>query len=354
MKILFAGKFDRAYNRTQVLLDGLRTIPGVELSFYNYKEEAFRIGKLKKAIQAADVVFLPSFTHGNVALVKLLAGKKPVIFDPLISRYLTKVFDYKQVSRYSIRAYKNYLKDRISMKMADLVVCDTESHRQYFHEAIGIPLAKMRVLEVGVNTDEFRPMPAPHEAGKFVVGFYGGFIPLQGAQHIVMAAKELVGHADIEFRLIGNGFEFEKIKRIIADHHLHNVQLLGWVAYKDLSQAINEFDICLGIFGDTHKADLVVPNKVYHYAAIQKAIISKDTPAIRSIFTQNESMLLTSTAAADIAAAILRLKQDAALREKIAANGYRIITTQYNHRIMAQKLVDMAEGLLAGPRFTTA
>ncbi|UYQ93650.1 glycosyltransferase [Chitinophaga horti] len=350
MKILFAGKFDRAYNRTQVLLDGLHTIPGVEVSFYNYKEESFRIGKLKKAIKAADVVFLPSFTHANVALIKLLT-RKPVIFDPLISRYLTKVFDYKQVSRYSIRAYKNYLKDRISMKMADLVVCDTESHRQYFHEAIGIPLEKMKVLEVGVNTDEFRPQPVQKTGDQFVAGFYGGFIPLQGATNIVKAAALL---KEVQFHLIGTGFEFEKIKKLIADEQLDNVKLMGWVKYDELSAAINQFDICMGIFGDTHKADLVVPNKVYHYAAIRKAIISKDTPAIRHLFTDHKNILLTGTNAQDIAAAVLRLKNDTAFREKIAENGYQVITTNYNHRIIAQKLVDMAAELLASPRFAGA
>ncbi|WP_295118999.1 glycosyltransferase [uncultured Chitinophaga sp.] len=347
MKILFAGKFDRSYNRTQVLIDGLNTIPGVELSFYSYREKSFGFSKMKAAIKAADVVFMPSFTHTNVPLVKLLSDK-PVIFDPLISRYLTKVFDYKKVSRYSPRAYKNYLKDKISMKMADLVVCDTNCHRQYFHDTFGIPLDKLKVLPVGVNTDSFYPMPVEDKpAGKFIVGFYGGFIPLQGVTQIVEAARVLKHHEEIEFRLIGSGFEFEKIKKLVAEYGLSNVSLAGWVNYEDLSKEMNRFDVCLGIFGNTLKADLVIPNKIYHYASVKKAIISKDTPAIHEIFTDNKDILLTSIDASAMADAILKLKTDVALREQMAENGYKVITEKYNHRVLGQSLVDMATELIS-------
>lgn len=353
MKILFAGRFDRSYNRTQILLDGLKKVPGVEVSFYNYKEERFSFIRLKRAIAAADVVFMPSFTHMNVPLIRLLSNK-PIIFDPFISRYLTKVFDYKLVKKKSIRGYKNYLKDKISMQLADLVVYDTAAHRDYFHETFGIPLEKMKSLPIGVNTDDFYPVPAPEKQhDKFVAGFYGAFIPLQGVTQIVEAAKLLVHEKNVEFRIIGAGFEFDKIKKIVADNKLSNVTLTGWMKHEELAGEISQFDICLGIFGETHKADLVIPNKIFHYAAVGKPIVSKDSPAIREMFRNNESMMLTSIAPEDIAAAILRLRDDRELREKIAQNGHHIVAGSYNHVSLAQSLVDMAASLLQHPKFAT-
>ncbi|SFD11402.1 Glycosyltransferase involved in cell wall bisynthesis [Chitinophaga sp. CF118] len=347
MKILVAGKFDPAYNRTKIILDGLLAQPGVSLSFYNYKEKnKLHLPALRKACQQADVIFLPSFTHLNVPLIKWLSGK-PVIFDPLISRYLTKVFDYKQVSKYSPRALKNFLKDKISMSMADLVLCDTQAHLQYFHKTIGIPLNKLQILPVGVNTDDFKPSPGQRNNNVFIAGFYGGFIPLQGTKMIVETANYLRKHTDIHFRLIGNGFEYNTMKKLADDYQLTNISFPGWVDYNKLAEEVNAFDLCLGIFGETQKADVVIPNKIFHYASLKKAIITKDTPAIREIFEDGSDILLSENNAAAIAEKILLLKNDPALRTKIAANCYEKITTSYNHLAIGKKFLAMATKLLS-------
>jgi len=346
MKILVAGKFDPAYNRTKIILDGLLAQPGVSLSFYNYKEKSkFNFVALRKACQQADVIFLPSFTHRDVLRIKWLSGK-PLIFDPLISRYLTKVFDYKQVSRYSPRALKNYLKDKISMSMADLVLCDTQAHLQYFHETIGIPLHKLQILPVGVNTDDFKPAPPQHTRHTFIAGFYGGFIPLQGTKMIVETANYLREHTDLHFRLIGDGFEYKAMKKLSEVYQLTNISFQGWVDYNKLAEEVNAFDICLGIFGETQKADVVIPNKIFHYASLKKAIITKDTPAIREIFEDGKDILLCANTPAAIAEKILLLKNDPVKRNLLAAHCYEKITTSYNHLAIGKKFLEMAEKLL--------
>jgi glycosyltransferase involved in cell wall biosynthesis len=346
MKILVAGKFDIDYNRTKIILDGLLAQPDVSLSFYNYKEKSkLNLAALRKACKQADVIFLPSFTHSDVLRIKLLSGK-PVIFDPLISRYLTKVFDYKKVSRYSPRALKNFLKDKISMSMADLVLCDTQAHLQYFHETIGIPLHKLQILPVGVNTDDFKPAPQQHTGNTFIAGFYGGFIPLQGTKMIVETANYLREHTDIHFRLIGDGFEYKAMKKLAEQYQLTNISFPGWVDYNKLAEEVNAFDICLGIFGETQKADVVIPNKIFHYASLRKAIITKDTPAIREIFEDGRDILLCKNTPADIAEKILLLKNDPAQREQIATRCYEKITTSYNHVAIGKKFLMMATKLL--------
>lgn len=346
MNILFAGDFEPGYNRTKIIIDGLRAQPGVTLSFYNYKEKSkWNFPALRKACKAADVIFLPSFTHQDVLMIKWLSGK-PLIFDPLISRYMSKVFDYKKVGKYSPRAFKNYLKDKISMSMADLVVCDTHAHLQYFHDTFNIPENKMHVLPVGVNTDDFKPAPVQHPQNTFIAGFYGGFIPLQGTRMIIEAAKVLQPHTDIQFRLIGDGFEFKKVQQLAKDYGLDNVSFLGWVNYDKLAEEVNAFDICLGIFGETMKADAVIPNKIFHYAALQKAIITKNAPAIREIFEDGRDIILSENTATAIAEKILLLKNDPVLRAAVAEQGYRKIVTGYNHKVIGKSLYELAVRLL--------
>ncbi len=345
MKIIFVGKYDPDYNRTKIIIDGLKTFPFINLSFCRYSS-IFKVNfvKLAKVCNEADIVFLPSFTHTDVPLIKILT-KTPIIFDPLISRYLTKVFDYKKVSRFSPRAFKNFLKDKISMNMADLVLCDTYAHKDYFELKIGINGRKLKVLPVGVNTEEFKPSLQIRK-NKFIVGFYGGFIPLQGTRLIIETAKLLQTHIDVQFCLIGEGFEFKKIRDLaINSYKLKNIDFLGWVNYNKLSDKINEFDISLGIFGETPKADLVIPNKIFHYASLKKAIITKKSSAIKEIFEENIDIIIADSPV-EVAQQILELKNNVDFRNKIAENCYNKITSKYNHREIGRAFIEIAQSLL--------
>lgn len=345
MKILFAGQFDPGYNRTKVIMDGLAYGDKIEVLQYNFNiQSKWNWSKLASACKDADVIFLPSFTHLDVPLIKTLS-RKPLIFDPLISRYLTKVFDYKKVRRHSPRAYKNFLKDKISMSMSDVVLCDTEMHKKYFHKAIGIAEDKLKLLPVGVNTDEFYPLPQKQNP-VFTVGFYGSFIPLHGTRIIVEAAKILRDHP-VRFEMIGSGFEYEQIKNLALNtYRLDNIDFRGWVSYQELPACLNSFDITLGIFGDTLKTDLVVPNKIFHYAAVKKAIITKRTPAIEEIFEDKISILLCHNTPEDLADKIVFLLNDPEKRNAIATTGYNLATKHYNHKIIAERLLKIADELL--------
>jgi len=58
------------------------------------------------------------------------------------------------------------------------------------------------VLPIGVDVTQFKPVNRSTKP-IFSVGFYGGFIPLQGVIHIVEAAQILQTETDIQFNLIG-------------------------------------------------------------------------------------------------------------------------------------------------------
>lgn len=380
MKILFTGDYLTDYNRTLIIKHGLKKIGHevIEFSFQNKSRETRK--KILELAQDCDFIFMPSFTHQEVSFVRRVVGPhKKIIFDPLISRYLTKVFDYKLVSRYSLSALRNFYRDKWSMQAADFVVTDTKAHLEYFHKEFGIAREKMGVLYIGNDFTEYYPKPvggsdesrlkqaveskskSPEEGGivaplpasaseslsvkpkvakKFRVGFYGGFIPLQGVMNILGAAKLLNDKSDIEFELIGTGFEFEAAQKYVETHKLKNVIMPGWVKPPQLREHIQDFDVALGIFGDSEKSDLVIPNKVFHYAACAKAIITKSSPAMREIFVDLEDLLLISTTPADIARQIMRLKSDAALRTKLGQNILNKMQSHYTDVNIAQKLIE--------------
>lgn len=309
MKILVTGKYDPGYNRTLVLLKGLE-LNGVELIKMPYETWSPSIAEQVKVMSASvDYILLPSFTHYSLTEIKRVS-QAPVIFDPLISKYMSKVLDYKRVSRFNPRSIKILLKDRFLFRKADFLLADTECHKCYFSEKLRVPKDKIIVVPVGVDTDEFT-LQEDHNANAqlkpshFNVGFYGNFIPLQGTPTIAKAAAISQQHSYIHWELVGDGFDFEKVKNYVEQQTLQNFSLPGRVDYDKLNETIARYDICLGIFGNTLKTDVVIPNKIYHYAACGKCIISKDTPAIHEAFEHKKNIILVDGSAESLVEAIL-------------------------------------------------
>lgn len=339
ISILVAGKKGLSYNRTRVLIQGLEKLEEVKVSSFEFGKKNGETGnKLNELSADVDYILVPAFRHTDVKFVKKYSNK-PVIFDPLISNYLTKVVDYQ----HWWKAPSKYFSDFFPMHQADILIADTEHHKLYFSKTFKIPLERIVVVPVGVTADEFLPKEKEATSSPFRVGFYGSFVPLQGAEKIALAAKELKQHADIEFHLIGSGATFKETQKIVEKHNLSNVHFPGWLEYDDLAAAIQSFDVCLGIFGDSKKADFVVPNKVYHYGAMGKCIISKDTPGIREVFEDQKNILLCTNSPSDIAKAILELKENDALRKHLGEQAHALISMEYNEMAIAKRLVDFLQ-----------
>ncbi len=347
MKILFTGDYLPDYNRTQIIKVGLAKLGHTVVEYPFKKKRTEQRRKILELAVDCDFIFMPSFTHREVGFVRKTVGlNKKIIFDPLISRYLTKVFDYELVWRWSLSALRNFWRDKLSMGYADFVVTDTQAHLEYFHKTFSVPKEKMAPLYIGNNFDEYYPSENHKtDPGRFMVGFYGGFLPLQGVMNILKAAEKLLPQTDIHFELVGSGFEFQKAQKYVEDHKLTNVSLPGWLKPPALRDHLQKLDLALGIFGETEKSNLVIPNKLYHYAACRLPTLTKDSPALREIFSHDEDLLLISCATDDIAQHILKLKQDGAKRRSLGESIHKKMRENYTETHVAARLMAIFEGI---------
>lgn len=335
MRIVVTGKTYMQYNRTQIILQGLKKIKGVEvIEFPITKRKKFDKEAFKKIAQTADFIYLPPFTHSTIGFIRRLTNK-PIVFDPLISKYLTKVVDYGQW----YKVFINYFKDYLAFRKCDLLIADTEHHKQYYSKMFGITKDRIHVIPVGVMIEEFKPMENQSNDNLFHVGFYGSFVPLQGAEVIIDAANHLKEYKDIVFDIIGTGHEYKKIQKQIAYLGLTNINLKGWIEYSKLAEEISRFDLCLGIFGHSKKADIVVPNKAFHYAAMRKCMLTKETEGIKEVFTHDKTAILCNADAKELAEHILKLKDNPDKREQIAKEAYMHISKKYNENSIAEKFI---------------
>lgn len=338
MNILVTGKTDFKYNRTFTLLEGLRQLPEVQLTEMRiHSKSKFDKEAFKREAEKSDFIYIPPFRHSDVKFIRNLTNK-PIVFDPLISEYLTKVVDYGHFWKAPLKYWNDYR----AFHKCDILISDTEHHKQYFAKTFHIAPEKIHTVPVGLLSSLFKPLPqTERNDGKFRVGFYGTLVPLQGGSKIIEAARILQKHEHIVFEMIGPG---KDVPGLIRKYNLKNVHLPGWIAYEKLNDYLNTFDLCLGIFGDSLKADLVIPNKVYHYAGLKKCIVTKDTPGIREIFTDQENIVLTSNRPEDIAETILSLTQEPEKIKRIGENAYNLIAGNYNEVEIAKRLVGILKG----------
>lgn len=334
MKILFVGKSDFKYNRVNVLLEGLRKLDGIEVILCPIvkRDKAF-VKRFQELSLDVDCIYIPPFRHRDVAYIKRYA-KKPVVFDPLISKYMTIVSDYGR----KWKAPFKYFLDKVPFIKCDYLLADTSAHKDYFSSKFKVPADKISVLPIGSNVSEFFPIER-EKTSMFHVGFVGSFIPLQGVINIAKAAVILKDETDICFDMIGTGHDYKPFVDIVKENNLTHVNMFGHVKYNVLNEAINTFDVCLGIFGDSIKTDIVVPNKIWNYASVGIPIITKETKGVCEIFEDRRHLFLCDGTPEDIAKCIKYVKDNRDEAALIANNAYKLISEDYSEISIAQRFL---------------
>ena len=347
MKVCFFGIYDPIYSRNRILMNGLRengydivecrVDPGKYARFEKYKELIREYKRIKNEGPFEHVVVaFPG--HSVVWLAWILFGKN-IIWDAYISLFDVHVFDRKKYRLFSWGGFKSWFQDWISGILAGRILFDTQEHINYFQKTFHLKKEKFIRVFIGADDSLFYPYKKEHAQGETLVHFHGSFIPVQGMEVILEAAKALRDEA-IHFRLIGGGPLEEMVMDYIQKNNLSNVERIERVPFNEIPDYIAEADICLGIFGTPTKTQRVIANKVYECAAVGKPIISANTPAMRELFVNKVSAyLIPAGDAGALVDAIRVLKQDEKLRERMGRATGRVFEEYARPRIIVDNLL---------------
>lgn len=353
MRLCFFGAFDPDYPRNAVIRRGLR-LNGVEVSdcgLWPHRKFWMRypvlLYRFFRSCSKRSLFFLPEFCQKDVPLAGFLSflTSRRVIFDPLASRYETKITDRKRKPPDSWQARWNKTIDSWAFELSDLVLADTKAHKEYYCREYGVSPGKVDVLPVGYDDKLYRSAVPKKKGSQFTVLFYSSFLPLHGAEAVVEAARIVSKEdASIAFRLIGSGQTRPRVQALASEMKLDNVAFENWLPQRELPRRIAGADLCLGIFGKTEKAGRVVPHKIYQSMGMGKAVITARTPAVEEFFSHGKNIFLVSEPYAEnLAQAVFELKKDTGLREKIAANGHQLVRQEFSPRAIGRLLVRIIE-----------
>lgn len=301
-----------------------------------------------------DVVFVPEFCQKDVPLARFLPWSfgNRVVFDPLASRFETKIVDWQRKPAGSLAAWWNYKIDSWAFRLSHLVLADTQAHKDYYCRSYGLPEWKVVVLPVGYDDTIYAPPAGSADKGALgppTVLFFGSFLPLHGVETIIQAAALVFGEeASLRFKLIGSGQTYPRARSLASELGLKNIEFKGWRSQPEIVREIAASDICLGIFGRTEKARRVVPHKVFQALGMKKPVVTLQTPAAREFFRHRENIYLCSSPDPEcLAKAILELWRDESLRRRIAAKGYELARTRYSTRPIGLSLKTILEDKFA-------
>ncbi len=366
------------YPNTRGLLSGLESLPEVRL----YRKRPGNVASLYESSVAGPVqrallilrIFLTSLADGlravfqprddgydaiyvpypSVPLLLVLAvlprGRRPpIIADAFVSLYDTIVVDRELVPQHSLRAKLLYVLERKALGVASRVIVDTPANRKYLADLFKLPEHRVASVPLCIDESRYTPREAVREGGDdgIEVLYIGSFVPLHGIDVIIKAAQMLSDETDIRFTLAGTGQHAAYAAELMSRAPANIRRIDRWIPESEAATLMQNADICLGIFGDTHKSPRVWPYKNYNALACAKPLVTAATALPTESTNPDDICYVVPPADPQaLAAAIRHLSGDSGLREKLASAGRDYYVRELSNLAAIRRFLDVVENAM--------
>jgi len=364
LRVCYFGTYRAGYSRNQIMIEGLKRA-GAEVAecheqlWHGIQDRVqvasggwLRPGFIIRVVRAYwkllrayrkigdyDVMVLGYPGQLDVCLARILTWlrRRPLVLDVFMSLYLI-ASERGLPERHPITGRLIYCFEKLACHLPDLLIQDTAEYVQWLQRVYGLPPDRFRLVPTGADDRVFRPVKVEgRDDGCFRVLYYGTFIPNHGIEHIIEAARILQGDPDIHFELIGEGPTKTLAMARVEEYGLTNVTFAGWMDKQALPRKAAEADVLLGVFGTTPQSVMTVQNKIYEGLAMARPVISGDAPTVRHALTHGQHLLLCQRADPQaLAEGILALREDPALRRRLADQGHGCFQERFNVTAIGQ------------------
>lgn len=349
-RVAFIGAYDPAYSRHAVLIEAL-TAHGIAVDQYPLPRKATtrarwaHLARHWPQARKADVVIIPAFNQTSAPLAWLLGKAAPA---RIALDYLTGLTDTLE-DRGHTAPWKQTLYraiDRFNIRHLPTLT-DTEAHRRHYARLLGVPIQRMAVVPVGVRSALLDTVLDPPPTDIFIAQYIGTFIPFHGVDTILYAAKLLSYIKHLRFELVGDGQTYPAMTQLAKSLALHNVTFTrGYFPPKDLFPIASRASLFLGVFGDADKTRYVVPTKVYEGLALDRPLITAQSPALESLFRDGEHLLtVPPNNPTALAEAIHKLITTPELYQRVRQSGNLYVQERYNPRQIGAILLEALQAL---------
>ena len=241
--------------------------------------------------------------------------------------------------------------ERLSYRMADLVISPNLSYRDIALTRGNVPSEKIEVVRSAPDLHRFHhvePQPQLKRGASYLVAYLGVMGRQDGVDRALHAASHLIktlGRRDVRFVFIGNGECWNELQRLAAELELtQSVEFTGRIPDSEVLAYLSTADICVAPDPPSRLNDLSTMNKILEYMACRKPIVSFDlTEARRS--AAGAALFVKKDDPASFAGAILRLLNDGELRARMGEVGFERIAGQLSWDHSKANLVEAYRGI---------
>jgi colanic acid/amylovoran biosynthesis glycosyltransferase len=227
---------------------------------------------------------------------------------------------------------------------ANLVVTISDYNRQLILAECGKEFAeKVVVVRCGVDTEMFRPRPAPPDGGASLrLTCVAAFEEVKGQRYLVEACRLLVDSGiDVDCRLIGDGPTRAQVERRVSQLELeHVVRFEGAKTRREVASAFAESDVvaCPSVW-TSHGDREGIPVVLMEAMACGIPVVASDISGIPELVEHERTGLLVPPGdPAALAEALARVHWDPELARRLAADGRARVLREHDVRANALAL----------------
>jgi glycosyltransferase involved in cell wall biosynthesis len=338
----------RAYRDASVSLirPGFVKIPGISrLSAACTHRRVIRRIIREKAI---DVVILYSVpTNG---LQTLSAARKygvPVIFRSIDILH--------ELVPFSLLAPVTRFVEKKVYTGADMVLTISPRLSGYVSDA-GTPKERIRLLNLGVDTDMFRPAedePALRQQWGLgdgpVIVFIGTLFEFSGLDNYIRQFPDILHKVpSARLLIVGDGPQRTYLEKIINELGLEkSIVITGFQPYEDMPRYINLAAVCINTFLMTDTTRDIFPTKIVQYLACGKPVLATPLPGIKAS-VEGEGQGIVYSELDDMGRETVSLLESEERRRKTGQAALKYAVQAHGYDSIVQQLEEILAQVVAG------
>jgi len=238
-------------------------------------------------------------------------------------------------------------KEILQYQAADRIAVQSPANLDYFAREFQTQRYQLEVLYNWMNL-RVENLPSTNYRAQLglkgkVVFLYGGNLGVaQDVDNILRLAQRLADHDHIRFLLVGEGSEVPRLRRLLSEKRLHNVQLLSAVSPPEYLAMLSEFDVGL-LSLDRRLKTHNVPGKLLGYMYWCKPTLASINPGndLVEILEKNQAGFCLLNGDDDgLCAAALRLANDPELRCRMGKNARTLLARLFSVEAAVTQIIN--------------
>lgn len=237
------------------------------------------------------------------------------------------------------------LLEKLSCRLADLVIATNESYKKVEIERGRVPEERIAIVRNGPDMDRLRPVepdPTLRQRANTILGYVGAMGPQDGVDYLIRSLHQLaysLGRDDFFCVIIGPChvlFDLSSLaKELEVDKY---VWFTGFIPEEEMLRYLSTTDICVDPDPSNPFNDRCTMVKMMEYMALGKPIVAFDLPEHR-ITAQDAALYAYPNSELDFAKKIASLIDDPTKRIRMGQIGKKRIKDELAWRHQKHHLI---------------